>query len=100
MGGGAVIGLMPLASLILLPFWLAVVLVSRFTSLGSILGAIAATPVVWALGYSTANVVFTAIASAAVLVLHRGNIVRLAQGRENRIDLRGRTARSKPGAQA
>ncbi len=99
-GGGAVIGLMPLASLILLPFWLAVVLVSRFTSLGSILGAIVATPVVWALGYSTANVVFTAIASAAVLVLHRGNIVRLAQGRENRIDLRGRTARSKPGAQA
>ena len=99
-GGGAVIGLMPLASLILLPFWLAVVLVSRFTSLGSILAAIAATPVVWALGYSTADVVFTAIAAAAVLVLHRGNMVRLAQGRENRIDLRGRTARGKPGAHA
>lgn len=98
-GGGAVIGLMPLASLILLPFWLIVVLISRFTSLGSILGAIAATPVVWALGYSTSNVVFTAIASAAVLLLHRGNIVRLIQHRENRIDLRGRT-RHRPGTQA
>lgn len=100
-GGGAVVGLMPLASLILLPFWLIVVLLSRFTSLGSILGAIAATPVVWALGYSAPNVIFTAIASAAVLVLHRGNIVRLLQRRENRIDLRGRAARGgKAGTQA
>lgn len=99
-GGGAVVGLMPLASLILLPFWLIVVLISRFTSLGSILGAVAATPVVWALGYSTSNVVFTAIASAAVLLLHRGNIVRLIQHRENRIDLRGGGARQNPGAQS
>lgn len=99
-GGGAVVGLMPLASLILLPFWLVVVLLSRFTSLGSILGAIAATPVVWALGYSAPNVIFTAIASAAVLVLHRGNIVRLVQHRENRIDLRGRAGRGKAGTQA
>lgn len=99
-GGGAVVGLMPLASLILLPFWLVVVLLSRFTSLGSILGAVAATPVVWALGYSAPNVIFTAIASAAVLVLHRGNIVRLVQHRENRIDLRGRAGRGKAGTQA
>ena len=92
-GGGAVIGLMPLAAVILLTFWLVVVLVSRYTSLASILGAIVATPVVWALGYSTSDIVFTAIASAAVLVLHRGNIVRLAQGRENRIEL-GRARRT------
>ena len=92
-GGGAVIGLMPLAAVILLTFWLVVVLVSRYTSLASILGAIVATPVVWALGYSTSDIVFTAIASAAVLVLHRGNMVRLAQGRENRIEL-GRARRT------
>jgi glycerol-3-phosphate acyltransferase PlsY len=91
-GGGAVIGLMPLASLILLPFWLVVVLLSRFTSLGSILGAAAATPLVWAMGYSAPNIAFTAIASAAVLLLHRGNIVRLFRGRENRIQLSRRTA--------
>lgn len=92
-GGGAVIGLMPLASLILLPFWLIVVLVSRFTSLGSILGAVAATPVVWTLGYSTPDIVFTAIASAAVLALHRGNMARLVRGQENRIEL-GRARRA------
>lgn len=97
-GGGAVIGLMPLASLILLPFWLVVVLISRYTSLGAILGSIAAVPVVWALGYSTPNIVFTAVAAAAVLLLHRGNIVRLLQGRENRIDLSRRAARRGPEA--
>ncbi len=99
-GGGAVIGLMPLASLILLPFWLVVVVISRYTSLGAILGSIAAVPVVWALGYSTPNIAFTAVVAAAVLLLHRGNIVRLLQGRENRIDLSGRAARRGPGARA
>lgn len=95
-GGGAVIGLMPLASVILLGFWLVVVLISRYTSLGSILGAVAATPVVWALGYSTSRIVFTAIAAAAVLLLHRGNVVRLLAGRENRIELGRRAAPREP----
>ena len=95
-GGGAVIGLMPLASVILLGIWLVVVLLTRFTSLGSILGAIAATPVVWALGYSTSRIVFTALAAAAVLLLHRANIVRLLAGRENRIELGRRAAPGEP----
>ena len=84
--------------LILLRFWLVVVLISRYTSLGAILGSIAAVPVVWALGYSTSNIVFTAVAAAAVLLLHRGNIVRLLQGRENRIDLSRRAGRRGPEA--
>jgi acyl phosphate:glycerol-3-phosphate acyltransferase len=95
-GAGAVIGLMPLASLILLGVWFAVVLITRYTSLGSIVAAIAATPVVWALGYSTSKIVFTAIAAAAVLILHRGNIARLLAGRENRIELGRRTAPREP----
>ena len=86
-GGGAVIGLMPLAAVILLGLWLVVVLASRFTSLGSLLGAVAATPLVWAMGYSVPNIVFTAIASAAVILLHRGNVRRLLAGQENRIEL-------------
>ena len=95
-GGGAVIGLMPLASLILLGIWFAVVLITRYTSLGSIVGALAATPVVWALGYSTSKIVFTAIAAGAVLFLHRGNIARLLAGRENRIELGRRAAPREP----
>ncbi len=84
-GGGAVIGLMPLAAVLLLALWAVVLVTTRYSSLASIVAAAAATPVVWALGYAPSKIVFTAIAAAAVLVLHRGNMVRLAQGRENRI---------------
>jgi glycerol-3-phosphate acyltransferase PlsY len=95
-GGGAVIALMPLASVVLLSLWLVVVLVSRYTSLGSIVAAVAATPVVWAMGYPPADVVFTAIGAVAVLLLHRDNIVRLLRGRENRIELRRRVPSQEP----
>ncbi len=95
-GGGAVIALMPLASVILLSLWLVVAVVSRYTSLASITAAVAAVPLVWAMDYPRADVVFTAIAAAAVLLLHRGNIARLLQGRENRIELRRREPRGEP----
>jgi glycerol-3-phosphate acyltransferase PlsY len=91
-GGGALIGLVPIASAILLGLWLVVAVASRFTSLASIVAAAAATPIVWALGYPVSAIVFTGVAAAAVLVLHRGNIGRLLRGRENRIELRRRTA--------
>lgn len=95
-GGGAVIALMPLASVILLTLWLVVAVVSRYTSLAGITAAVAATPLVWAMDYPRADVVFTAIAAVAVLLLHRANIVRLLGGRENRIELRRRAARQEP----
>lgn len=89
-GGGAVIALMPLASVILFAIWIVVAVVSRYTSLASITSAVVATPLVWAMGYPAADVVFTAIAAIAVVVLHRGNIRRLATGTERRITLWGR----------
>ena len=57
-----------------------------------------ATPLVWAMDYPTADVVFTAIAAVAVIVLHRGNIVRLLGGNENRIALRRSAPRREPPA--
>lgn len=86
-GGGAVIGLMPLAALILFAVWIATVALTRYTSLGSIVGSAVATPLVWALGYPVSDIVFTALAAAAVLFLHRANIRRLLRGEENRIVL-------------
>jgi acyl phosphate:glycerol-3-phosphate acyltransferase len=93
-GGGAVIGLMPLAAALLLGLWAVVVLTTRYSSLASIIAALAAPPVVWALGYPTSRVVFVALGSAAVLALHRGNMRRLLAGEENRIVLRRRGPRS------
>lgn len=95
--GGAVIGLMPLAALILFAVWVVVVAATRYTSLGAIVGCLLATPLVWALGYPVSDVVFTGVAAAAVLVLHRGNARRLLQGREARIELgRGRRGAGLP----
>ena len=95
-GGGAVIGLMPIAAVLLLALWALVLVTTRYSSLASIVAATAATPVVWALGHPVSRVVFVALGSAAVLVLHRGNMVRLAQRRENRINFSRR--RVPPGA--
>jgi acyl phosphate:glycerol-3-phosphate acyltransferase len=89
-GGGALIGLVPIASAILLGLWLVIAMGSRFTSLASIVAAVVATPLVWSLGYPVSAIVFTGVAAAAVLLLHRGNMRRLLRGQENRIDLRGR----------
>ena len=99
-GGGSVIALMPLASVVLLGLWLVVLVATRYSSLASIIGAGAATPIVWAMGYSWPKVIFTALAALAVLVLHRGNMRRLARGEENRIDFSRRARRGEPSAPA
>ena len=95
-GGGAVIALMPLAALIIFAIWIAVVAATRYTSLASIAGALAATPLAWALGYPTSTVVFAGVGSAALLFLHRSNIRRLLRGEEHRIELRRARPRPAP----
>jgi glycerol-3-phosphate acyltransferase PlsY len=92
-GGGAVIALTPLAALIVFAIWILVVATTRYTSLASITGALAVTPLVWALGYPVSSIVFVGLGSLALLVLHRDNIRRLLAGRENRIEFR----RARPG---
>jgi len=91
-GGGAMIGLAPLAAVTLLGIWLVVLLTTRFSSLASILAALAATPLVILMDYPWSTVAFTAVGSLAVLVLHRGNLRRLARREESRIQL-GRARR-------
>jgi glycerol-3-phosphate acyltransferase PlsY len=92
-GGGAMIGLVPLAAAILLGIWLVVLLATRYSSLASITAAVAATPLTIAMGYPWSSVAFAAAGAAAVLVLHRGNIARLLRREESRIQL-GRARRA------
>lgn len=92
-GAGAMFGLAPLAALILIGVWLAVLLTTRFSSLASITAAVVATPLTIVMGYPWSTVVFTGLGSLAVLVLHRGNIARLARHEESRIQL-GRARRA------
>jgi glycerol-3-phosphate acyltransferase PlsY len=92
-GGGALIGLVPLTAAIALGIWLVVLLTTRFSSLASIVAAVAAPPVAIALDEPWSSVAFTALGSIAILVLHRGNMARLIRHEESRIQL-GRARRA------
>ncbi len=76
--------LAPLVATLCLAIWAVTFLVTRYSSLASIVTAIAL-PVVAALfGEPWQTVVFAAIAGAGVIVLHRQNIRRLLNGTESR----------------
>jgi glycerol-3-phosphate acyltransferase PlsY len=86
---GVLVGMMPLASAIVLGVWLVVFLLWRYVSLASIAAALALPAVVVALLSSgqlsgQGNLYFACVAGALVVRRHRENITRLLQGTENR----------------
>ena len=85
--GGVVIALTPAIAAIAIAVFLLAVLATRYVSLGSILGAIAAAPGAYLMGYAQAAELYLLLALIIVLK-HAGNIRRLTQGNESRLDLR------------
>lgn len=86
---GVIIGLMPLASVIVFAIWGVVFKLTRYVSLASIVGAVALPLIVLALGFlgpdpGRVNLYFSIAAAALVVYGHRANIARLRQGTENR----------------
>ena len=72
-------------TLIVFAVWFAIVYLTRYVSLGSIVAGFL-TPILAALfGYPMEYVLFTVIAAILVIVRHRENIVRLMNGTENKI---------------
>jgi glycerol-3-phosphate acyltransferase PlsY len=93
-GGGVVFAVCPLVAGIVAVLWVATFLLFRYTSLASIVSA-AALPVLAAVfEYPTSVIVFSSIASAAVIFLHRANLRRLRAGTENRFRGLRRAARA------
>ena len=86
-GAGALIGLVPAASGVLIVLWFVIVLTTRYVSIASIVCALAAAPLAWAFGAPWSYVAFIALAGLFVIWKHRENIVRLSRGEENRISL-------------
>jgi glycerol-3-phosphate acyltransferase PlsY len=86
-GAGALIGLVPAASGVLIVLWFLIVLTTRYVSVASIVCALAAAPLAWAFGAPWSYVGFIALAGLFVIWKHRENIVRLTHGDENRISL-------------
>jgi glycerol-3-phosphate acyltransferase PlsY len=86
--GGTFFGVAPLLGAIGLVIWVVIFLVSRYASLASMATAVALPFIGLAIGEPWPVIAFAAIAAAAVLVLHRGNIARLRAGTESRFQLR------------
>jgi acyl phosphate:glycerol-3-phosphate acyltransferase len=88
---GVALALAPLATLAMAAVWIVTFLVTRYTSVASLLSA--ATLPLFALlfGASWLVVAFTAGAAVAIFVLHRANIGRLLNRTENRFVLGRRT---------
>ena len=83
---GVVIALTPAVAAIAIAVFLLAVLASRYVSLGSILGAVTAAPTAYLMGYVQAAELYLLLALIIVLK-HAGNIRRLTQGNESRLNL-------------
>lgn len=66
--------------------WIAAVVAAGYASVGSMLGALAMAPVLW-FGIGTPGLVYGLVAALFIIVRHRENLERLAQGTENRLSL-------------
>jgi glycerol-3-phosphate acyltransferase PlsY len=95
---GVTLALAPLAALAAAGVWIVVFAVSRYSSLGSLAGALALPPLAYVFGAGWQVVGFTIGASVAIFILHRGNIRRLLAGTENRFVLRRRARIPRAGA--
>jgi acyl phosphate:glycerol-3-phosphate acyltransferase len=84
-GAGTSIGLAPVVGLALFAFWWAVVLVSRYTSLGAILVMVVSPIAFFLSGQPTPYVLFTAVGGALILWRHRENARALLKGTERKI---------------
>jgi glycerol-3-phosphate acyltransferase PlsY len=91
---GVALALAPLAFSAMSVVWVVTFLLTRYTSVASMLAALALPLFALAFGSSVPVVVFSAGAALAILVLHRANIRRLLTGTENRFELRRRPRRS------
>ena len=82
---GVLTMLMGNVTLIVFALWFAIVYMTRYVSLGSVVAGVL-TPIIAALlAYPMEYIVFTVIAALLVIARHRENIKRLMNGTENKI---------------
>lgn len=91
-GGGVILGLAPWAFVVALVIWIAVVRLTGYVSLGSVLAALSLPPAILLLHPERSRELVLAITALALLVvwMHRANLRRLLAGTENRFGRRGK----------
>jgi acyl phosphate:glycerol-3-phosphate acyltransferase len=88
---GAFFYLAPLALAITAVIFVAVIALSKYVSLGSIIGALVFPLIVW-VTHAPASILAASIAGAALIVYrHKSNIARLRTGKENVFSLKRKT---------
>lgn len=84
--GGVGLALTPVATLAAAGVWIAVFLLTRYSSVASLVGAVSLPLLAAAVGASRPVLVFTAAAACCIVLLHRRNIARLVRRTENRFE--------------
>ncbi len=82
---GAILALEPLAALTIGVLSVIIVKLTRYVSIGSITGAVLLPCAIWLFNGPPSHVIMCGFISLYVIYLHRSNIERLLQHRENRI---------------
>ncbi|NPV45375.1 MAG: glycerol-3-phosphate 1-O-acyltransferase PlsY [Armatimonadetes bacterium] len=85
---GVIIGLDWRAGLICFGLWIVIVALTRYISLGSMIGSGMAAPVLWLLRQEAPVILAGGLIGALVIERHRSNIQRLLTGTERRIGQR------------
>ena len=83
-GVGVFLVLTPLAVLVSGLLFLIIVALTRYVSLGSMIGALSIPASAWLLDYGSPIVVTTLLGAALIIYAHRQNIQRLLTGKENK----------------
>ena len=86
--GGATFALAPFAALACVGVWIVVFLLTRYASVASVATALALVLFVWLFGSPWPVLAFAFAGTAAIVLLHRHNLRRLASGTEHRFELR------------
>lgn len=83
-GAGVMGALVPLPAACAFGVFLAVLLATRYVSLGSVVASVALAPLSWAFGHAAEVVVLCVVVAALVVLRHRANLGRIAAGTEPR----------------
>ena len=84
-GLGVIATLMPWVTLIVFAVWLAIVKITGYVSLGSVVGAVLVPVLALAMGLHTDFMVLGVIAAVFIVYRHKSNIERLLNGTESKI---------------
>ena len=81
---GSMLGMNPLVALLCLGFFIIIVAITKYVSLGSMLG-IGLSPVIMMINHNTKGVLVTLFLTISVVITHKENIKRLLNGTERKL---------------